>query len=213
MDAQDDANSNNWAHQMPSRPSSNVSYNPYGPSNSSSPAHGNTPIPQYQSPYGATFNQMSERQRMLYELTHQNRQNVASRPPTNGGGLHPYPQYSGHPANHPFQPNNIPHLPPPDGLNERQRYARELITQLEADKKMLLENRKETAAKIKSLQAELDGLEANQRGQEFLRFIYPVQAELANVQGVHDGYGREWVHVEELLELCWAELMVPHDNS
>ncbi|KAI4138709.1 MAG: hypothetical protein L6R39_006658 [Caloplaca ligustica] len=196
-----------------------MSYNPYGPSNSSSPAHGNTPMPQipqmppYPSPYGAQYNQMNERQRIIYELTYDNRQNVASRPPMNGGPPRPYSQYSGHPAPHPFQPQNIPPLPPPDGLNERQRHARDLIDQLNTDKKVLVDHRKQTAARIKDLEAELEALEDNQRGQELLRLIYPKQAELASVQQVHDGYGREWTRVEELLELCWAELMVPHDDT
>ncbi|KAL8942529.1 MAG: hypothetical protein Q9211_001354 [Gyalolechia sp. 1 TL-2023] len=208
MDPPQDPTSGPWGHQLPSRPPSNVSYNPYVPSNSSSPARGNPYNPQYQPPHGAAFNQMNERQRVVYELTYQNRQNVASRPPMNGGGPRPY---SGHRAPHPFQHlyHNIPHLPLPDNLSEQQRYVRDLIVKLEGDKKLLVESRKATTAELKRLQKEVDGFESKQRGQEYLRWIYPLQAEIGRIEGIHDGYGREWEHVEELLELCWAELAVP----
>ncbi|KAL8748410.1 MAG: hypothetical protein Q9184_007325 [Pyrenodesmia sp. 2 TL-2023] len=168
---------------------------------------------------------MNDRQRRIYDHAYQNQQN-ASQPAMNGGGHHPYAQYpgnsqyAGNPAAHPFQPqgssqpsHNIPSLPPREGLGERQRHAHNLIVTLEADKKLLLEHRKATAAKLKHLQSEIDYLEDNQRGQENLRMIYPFQVELGETQRAHDGYGREWTKVEELLELCWAELMVPHDTS
>ncbi|KAL8903381.1 MAG: hypothetical protein Q9207_003955 [Kuettlingeria erythrocarpa] len=239
MNPSGDPNANQWPYQGPSRPSSNFSYNPYGPSNSNSPAHGNTPaqgntpaggntpVPQHPPSYGGIpYNQMNERQRRIYDIAYQNQQNASSHPAMNGGGHHNYSQYSGNtqyagnPAAHPFQPqggpqqpNNIPFLPPTEGLGERQRHAHDLIVTLEQDKKLLLEHRKATAAKLKRLQAELDYLEDSQHGQENLRFIYPYQAELGETQRAHDGYGREWNKVEELLELCWAELMVPHDTS
>ncbi|KAL8648509.1 MAG: hypothetical protein Q9210_004949 [Variospora velana] len=193
MDSQDARNVSQWAHQVPSRPPSNVSYNAYGPSTSNSPAHGNTPMPQYPPQYGPPYHQMNERQRMMYDYSIQNRQNAMAQPSMNGGGHRPYAhfsghsQYSGRPTSHPFRPQNIPGLPPADSLNERQREARELIIKLNADKKDLLDKRKKTAAELKRLQMELDGYEANQRGQEFLRFIYPTQARIAEVQGTHDG--------------------------
>ncbi|KAL8936263.1 MAG: hypothetical protein Q9216_005025 [Gyalolechia sp. 2 TL-2023] len=157
--------------------------------NSSSPAHGNPYNQQYQSPHGPAFNQINERQRMVYELTHQNRQNVAARPPMNGGGG-PRP-FSGHPAPHSFQHpyHSIPQLPPPDNLSEQQRYVRDLIIKLDGDKKLLLESRKATSAELKRLQKEIDGFEEKQRGQEYLRWIYPLQAEVGRIEGIHDGYG------------------------
>ncbi|KAL8988266.1 MAG: hypothetical protein Q9177_002630 [Variospora cf. flavescens] len=182
MDPQDARNVSQWAHQVPSRPPSNVSYNAYGPSASNSPAHGTAPMPQYPPQYGPPYHQMNERQRMVYDYSIQNRQNAMTQPSMNGGGHRPYAhisghsQYSGHPTSHPFRPQNIPGLPPADGLNERQREARELVIKLNADKKDLLDKRKKTAAELKRLQVELDGYEANQRGQEFLRFIYPTQS-------------------------------------
>ncbi|KAL8717661.1 MAG: hypothetical protein Q9225_005115 [Loekoesia sp. 1 TL-2023] len=207
MDPEEDPTPPTWGHQLPSPPPSNAPHNPYAPDNTSSSAHGNPYMPQYQSSNGMPPSQMTERHRMVYELTYQNRQNVASRPPMNGSAPRPY---SGHPAPHPFHPHyNIPHLPPPDGLNEQQRYVRDLIIKLDGDKKLLLESRKATAAELKRLQGEVDSFESKQRGQEYLRWIYPLQAEIGRVQGVHDGYGREWEHVAELLELCWAELAVP----
>ncbi|KAL9020777.1 MAG: hypothetical protein Q9185_001961 [Variospora sp. 1 TL-2023] len=136
---------------------------------------------------------MNERQRMIYDYSMQNRQNAMAQPSMNGGGHRPYAhisghsQYSGHPTSHPFRPQNIPGLPPTNGLNDRQREARELIIKLDADKKDLLDKRKKTAAELKRLQVELDGYEANQRGQEFLRFIYPTQVRIAEVQATHDG--------------------------
>ncbi|KAL8968032.1 MAG: hypothetical protein Q9197_005098 [Variospora fuerteventurae] len=218
MDPQDARNVSQWAHQVPSRPPSNVSYNAYGPSTSNSPAHGNAPMPQYPPQYGPPYHQMNERQRMIYDYSMQNRQNAVAQPSMNGGGHRPYThisghaQYSGHPTSHPFRPQNIPGLPPTNGLNDRQREARELIIKLDADKKDLLDKRKKTAAELKRLQVELDGYEANQRGQEFLRFIYPTQVRIAEVQATHDGYGREWSLVEELSEICWADMMVHHDT-
>ncbi|KAI4087242.1 MAG: hypothetical protein LQ348_005436 [Seirophora lacunosa] len=221
MDPQGDRNVNQWAHPLPSRPTSNVSYNPYGPSNSNSPAHGNTPMPQYPPQYGAPYNQMNERQRIMYDHSMQNRQNAMSQPQPlmNGGGPRPHPhfsglsQYSAYPTPQPFQPRSIPHLPPPDGLNEQQISIRELIIRLDRDKKDLLEKRKRTAAELKRLQVELEGYEANQRNQEFLRFIYPTQAQIGAVQAEHDKYGRDWTNLEELMEICFAEMTVPHDTS
>ncbi|KAL8830999.1 MAG: hypothetical protein Q9170_005484 [Blastenia crenularia] len=222
MDPPEDPAFNIWGSQQPSRPPSNVSYNPYLPSNSSSPTHGNHSIPPYQSPYrGPAYYQTNEPQRQIYDHTHLHRPNFAVRPPVNGGVPRPF---SGHPAPNPFQPtsnsfhpgrpqfhphSNVPNLPPPDELHEQQLHVRELLEKLQKDREKLLEGRRATAAQLKRLQAELDGLEARQRGGELLGVIYPLQAELGEVQRVHDGYGREWDNVDELLEMCWAELAVP----
>ncbi|KAI4241579.1 MAG: hypothetical protein L6R42_011229, partial [Xanthoria sp. 1 TBL-2021] len=77
------------------------------------------------------------------------------------------------------------------------------------DKKVVLEARKKTAVELQRRISELKNLEASQRGSENLRYIYPLQADIIKKQGIHDGYGREWDKVEELLEICWAELMAP----
>ncbi|KAL9627075.1 MAG: hypothetical protein Q9204_006828 [Flavoplaca sp. TL-2023a] len=211
MDESHNSTTNSWAYT--SRPSSNMSYNHPGPSNSSSPVHAAPFVPMYPSPHGGPGSHpqpMSERQRQILELTAHNRQNFVSQHqhPTNGGGG-AHAGYFSYPTPSPFQPQNIPHLPPADGLNDKQRQARDLITQLNLDKKMVLEARKKTAVELQRRTAELNNLEATQRGAENLRHIYPLQVEIAKKQGVHDGYGREWDKVEELLEICWAELMAP----
>ncbi|KAL8735176.1 MAG: hypothetical protein Q9166_001052 [cf. Caloplaca sp. 2 TL-2023] len=209
MGTPEDPTHNSWAYQS-SRPSSNVSYNHVGPSNSNSPVHAAPFVPMYPSPHGQPPSNMSERQRHILELTARNRQNFVPQHPINGSG--PRPPYFNFPTQTPFQPQNIPHLPPHDGLNQKQRHARDLIIQLDEDKKLLLKSRKQTAAELKRLTSEMENLEATQRGMEHLRFIYPIQTEISKMQGFHDSYGREWDKVEELLEICWAELMVPESG-
>lgn len=211
METPEDPAHNPWAYSS-SRPSSNVSYNPVRPSNSNSPAHAAPFVPMYPSPHGPPPNQLNERQRQILELTSHRRQNFVPQYPINGGG--PHPSYFGHitPQPHPFQPQNVPHLPPADNLNQKQRQARDLIIQLDGDKKLLLKSRQQTAAELKRLTSELENLEASQRGLEHLRFIYPIQVEIKKIQGFHDSYGKEWEKVEELLEICWAELMVPESG-
>ncbi|KAI4266175.1 MAG: hypothetical protein L6R38_008904 [Xanthoria sp. 2 TBL-2021] len=199
---------NPWAY--PSRPPSNISYNHVGPSNSSSPVHAAAFVPMYPSPHGAHGplpNPMGERQRQIMELNPHNRQNLVPQHHMNGSGHHA--GYFNYPTPSPFQPQTIPHLPPADGLNDKQRQARDLITQLNQDKKVVLEARKKTAVELQRRISELKNLEASQRGAENLRYIYPLQADIVKKQSIHDGYGREWDKVEELLEICWAELMAP----
>ncbi|KAL8726206.1 MAG: hypothetical protein Q9181_006145 [Wetmoreana brouardii] len=206
MNPSGDPTHNPWA-QFPSRPSSNVSYNHFGHSNSNTPTHGAHGMPQHPSPHGPSDNQLSERQRRVYELTYHNRQNVASHAATNGSGPRPPFTFA---APHPFHAQSIPSLPPPDGLHgEPQRLAHKYLAELDADKKRVLAARKETAAKLKQLKQQLASLEANQRHQELLRFIYPLQADIAEMEEIHDQYGREWDIVEELQETCWSEMMVP----
>lgn len=203
---------NPWA-QYPSRPSSNLSYNQFGPSNSNSPAHGAAgmsqyQIPQYQPPHGPSGHQLSDRQRQVLELTQHNRPNIGPHAAMNGGG--PRPQFT-YAAPHPFHPQSIPHLPRPDGLGqESQQTAYKILAELDGDKKRVLAARKETAAELKRLRQELETLEATQRHQEHLRYIYPVQAKIAEVEAIHDQYGREWDTVEELQETCWSAMMVPN---
>ncbi|KAI4228437.1 MAG: hypothetical protein L6R36_001628 [Xanthoria steineri] len=195
---------NSWLY--PSRPSSNISYNHVGPSNSSSPVHAAPFVPMYPSPHG-TQGPFSERQRQIMELNPHNRQNFAPQHATNGGGHHT--GYSNYPTPTTFQPQNVPALPPADGLNDKQRQARDLITQLNQDKKVVLEARKKTAAELQRRITELEDLEDSQCASENLRYIYPLQMYIAKKQAIHDGYGREWDKVQELLEICWAELMAP----
>ncbi|KAL9600951.1 MAG: hypothetical protein Q9179_003034 [Wetmoreana sp. 5 TL-2023] len=90
-------------------------------------------------------------------------------------------------APHPFHPQSIPSLPPPDGLHkEQQRLAHDYLAELDADKKRVLAARKETAAELERLKQQLASYEANQRHQELLRFIYPLQARIAEVEEIHD---------------------------
>ena len=163
----------------------------------------------YPSPHGAHGpppNALSERQRQILEMTAHHRQNFVPQHPVNGGG-HPagYFNYS---APSPFQPQNVPQLPPPDNLNDKQRQARDLINQLNQDKKMVLQARKKLAAELKIGVTSLNSLEATKDTGNY-RHIYPLQIEIAQKQYIHDEYGREWDKVEELLEICWAELMAP----
>ncbi|KAL8906547.1 MAG: hypothetical protein Q9171_006223 [Xanthocarpia ochracea] len=179
-------------------------------SNSNSPVHAAPFVPMYSSPHGGHGpmpNQMNERQRHILELTAHSRQNFVPPQPMNGGG--PRTGHFDRPTKNPFQRHNGPRLHPVDHLNPKQREAHDLIIQLDEDKKVVLRARMQTAAALKRLISELENLEATQCGTEHLRFIYPMQHEIAKQQGFHDAYGREWVKVEELLEICWAELMVP----
>ncbi|KAL8921594.1 MAG: hypothetical protein Q9172_003953 [Xanthocarpia lactea] len=208
MDASQDPTQNLWAY--PSRPSSNIPYNHVGPSSSSSPVHAAPFVPMYSSPHGGHGpmpNQINERQRHILELTAHSRQNFVPPQPMNGGG--PRTGHFNHHTTNLFQRQNGARLPPVDNLNPKQREAHDLIIQLDEDKKVVLRARMQTAAALKRLTSELENLEATQCGTEHLRFIYPMQHEIAKQQGFHDAYGREWVKVEELLEICWAELMVP----
>ncbi|KAL8769769.1 MAG: hypothetical protein Q9209_004385 [Squamulea sp. 1 TL-2023] len=191
-----------------------MSYSHAGPSSANSPVHAPPFVPMYPSPHGTHAslpNPMGDRQRQILELTSHRRQMFIPQLPINGHDSRT--GYSNHPTPDPFQsqnaPQQVPQLPPVDGLSKTQRKAYDLIIQLDGDKKVVLKARMETAAKLKRLVSEKDNLEATQRGMEYLRYIYPLQAEIANVQGFHDAYGREWDKVEELLEICWAELMVP----
>ncbi|KAL9600321.1 MAG: hypothetical protein Q9219_003271 [cf. Caloplaca sp. 3 TL-2023] len=262
MDPPEDPNSYNWAHQLPppSRPGSSISYNPYLPSDSSSPSHNHPYFPQYlyQSPHQSMAtsntnnnNPMTDRQRMVYDLTMQNRQNNPPPPPLPpppqmmmNGGIHPRP-YSGHPAPNPFHyppsqylPNQnnannaniannaattnnlnlnlndtaIPPLPPNASLTTKQEHARSLIQDYTADKKRIISCRQGTFNAIRDLQAEIEDLEKLQKGQEYLRYIYPLQAELGRVEHLHDMYGREWEVLEEKIEICWAEIAVPEGS-
>ncbi|KAL8804980.1 MAG: hypothetical protein Q9223_005489 [Gallowayella weberi] len=215
MDTPENSTPNIWAYSS-SRPSSTVSHNHVRPNNANSPAHVAPFVPMLQSPHGPPINQPSERQRRILELTSHNRANYTGYAftPTSTSridGSSPQPPFLGHPIPHPhsFQAPNIPQLPPPDNLNDKQRQARDLIIQLDGDKKLLLKSRQQTAAELQRLTSELANLEATQRGMEHLRFIYPLQVEINRMQGFHDSYGTEWIKVEELLEICWAELMVP----
>ncbi|KAL8709349.1 MAG: hypothetical protein Q9220_005942 [cf. Caloplaca sp. 1 TL-2023] len=218
MDKLEDHLPNSWTYFAP-RPTSTLSYGTGGHSTSVSPSHATPLMSAYPSPHGAFSAQVSERQRSAYELTHYNRQQVAARLHFNGPnpppsftnrGTPPPPYY--HQPTPPLSVHaqNVPHLPPLDGLNEKQRQARDLIINLDGDKKLLLGCRKQTAAELKKLKEQLEELEASQKSMENLRFIYPLQAQIGDVQRVHDAYGREWVNVEELLEICWTELMVPN---
>ncbi|KAL8999929.1 MAG: hypothetical protein Q9169_001335 [Polycauliona sp. 2 TL-2023] len=209
MDNSRNPTSNLWAYS--SRPQPNIPYNHVRPSNSSSPVHAAPFVPFHSSPHGAhghVPNPMNERHRQILELT-ANRPNFGSQHQQamdNGGSNGGYYNYL---APNPFQPQNIPHLPPIDGLNDKQRQARDLITQLTQDKKVVLEARKQTFVDLQRRIEELDNLEATQRDTEKLRYIFPLQHMIAKKQSIHDAYGREWDKVEELLEICWAELMAP----
>ncbi|KAL8801101.1 MAG: hypothetical protein Q9182_004694 [Xanthomendoza sp. 2 TL-2023] len=219
MDTSENPTPNLWAYPS-SRPSSTVSHNHVRPSNSNSPAHAAPFVPMFQSPHGTPANQPSERQRRILELTGHNRANYpqyAFNPNliNHIDGSSPQPPFLGHPIAHPhsFPIPLIPQLPPTDNLNEKQRQARDLIIQLDGDKKLLLKSRQQTAAELQRLTSELANLEASQRGMEHLRFIYPLQVEISKMQSFHDSYGTEWTKVEELLELCWAEVGDLRDGS
>ncbi|KAL8948383.1 MAG: hypothetical protein Q9222_005424 [Ikaeria aurantiellina] len=204
---------------LPPRPTSTLSYAAGGYSSSASPSHATPSMSAYPSPHGPFAAPVSERHRSIYELTHYNRQQVAARAHAHFNGVNPA-SFTNHPTPPPpyyhqstpqsHNPQNIPHLPPEDGLSEKQREARALIIHLDGDKKLLLNCRRQTAAELKKLNARLDRFEAAQKSQELLRVIYPLQMQIADIQKYHDGYGREWEHVEELLEICWTELMVPN---
>ncbi|KAL8789191.1 MAG: hypothetical protein Q9213_001298 [Squamulea squamosa] len=191
-----------------------MSHTQAGPSNANSPVHAPPFVPMYPSPHG-THAPLSipigDRQRQILELTSHRRQMFIPQLPMSGPGSRT--GYFNHPTSDPSQSqtasHQVPQLPPVDGLSETQRKAYDLIIKLDGDKKVVLKARMETAAKLKRLNSEMDNLEATQRGMEYLRYIYPLQAEIANVQRFHDAYGREWDKVEELLEICWGQLMVP----
>ena len=149
---------------------------------------------------------LSDRQRRVLELTQDRQQNAASRPTMNGG--HPRQQF-GYPPSHPFHPQGLPQLPRPNQQDAHKQEAQNILADLDADKKNLLAKRKETAAELKRLQGEIDFLEHNQQHQEHLRHIYPLQAQLGEVQKAHDEYGRQWEIVEDLEETTWDAMMVP----
>ncbi|KAL8689117.1 MAG: hypothetical protein Q9224_004719 [Gallowayella concinna] len=192
MDTPENPNHNPWNYP-PSRPASTVSHSQVRPNKSNSPAHAAAFVPMFLSPHGPPANQLSDRQRRILDLTSRNRLNHtqyafnpnAINPIDSSSPLTPF---FGHPTPHPhpFQAPNVPQLPPPDNLNQKQRQARDLIIQLDGDKKLLLKSRQQTAAELKRLTSELANLEASQRGMEHLRFIYPLQVEITKMQGFHD---------------------------
>ncbi|KAL8871162.1 MAG: hypothetical protein Q9174_002947 [Haloplaca sp. 1 TL-2023] len=223
MNPPDDPNHSIWG-PYPHGTAADFSYNHFGPSTHSSPNHGGARMSQYQMQQ--QYNQphfpgpmwyppeqtppLSDRQRRVLELTQDRQQNATPRPMMNG--VHPRQQL-GYPPSYPFHPQGTPHLPSPNPQDAHKQQAQNILADLDGDKKALLAKRKETAAVLKRLNEELDQLENTQRHQEHLRYIYPKQAEIAEVQKAHDEYGRQWEIVEDLEETTWDAMMVPGDRD
>ncbi|KAL8964400.1 MAG: hypothetical protein Q9183_004476 [Haloplaca sp. 2 TL-2023] len=221
MNPPDDRNHSIWG-PYPLGTAADFSYNHFGPSTQSSPNHGGARMSQYQmqQQYNQSHFQgpgamwyppeqtppLSDRQRRVLELTQDRQQNAASRPMVNGA--HPRQQL-GYPPSYPFHPQGIHHLPRPNPQDPHKQEAQNILADLDGDKRNLLARRKETAAELKRLQGEIDFLERSQQHQELLRHIYPLQAQLGEVQQAHDEYGRQWEIVEDLEETTWDAMMVP----
>ncbi|KAL8687056.1 MAG: hypothetical protein Q9218_006665 [Villophora microphyllina] len=192
---------------QPVRQSSGVSANPgHRRSQPARQSRVTMANPGYHSPQ--PVRPMSERQRQVYDFTANNRSNAAPRHMMNSSG--PYSHF-GHINNRPPQyVQGMPYIPPTfNTTEERQRYAQQLMDALNTDKKQVLEARKKTAAELKRLQQEIDVYELTQDHQENLRYIYPLQAQLAEQQAAHDEYGRQWENLGDLVETLWSEMKVP----
>ncbi|KAL8662908.1 MAG: hypothetical protein Q9202_004330 [Teloschistes flavicans] len=195
-------------------------YNPNnfnGHSNSASPIHGTPNHAAYHSPQPVS--QLSHHRRQVLDFTNHDHSNAVPHPGWNGqddmngmngvDGSGPHGHF-GFTAPHPQPPQEIPHIQPTFSTpEERQRYAQDLMEALNIDKKQVLAARQGTAAEIKRLEEEIEKYELAQIHLENLRFIYPLQLQLDQQQIAHDKYGREWDTLGDLIEMLWAEMMVP----